>query len=355
MSKNYAISDIFNYTYTGAVSATVTGVAAAVSEQFTITTTGAQATLAANDGKYFVIYNANDATGYYVWNDFGAAADPAPSGLTSIAVNTTAVASDAALATAINNAIVAIGGANVNFTSISVVGDVATIRTTGTGHTTDINNSTATIAPWGTIAVATTVQGTGAASASSGFLYRDAANNNEIRVLGASASVGQVLATTATNIIGWQDPTSAGTGTAFLARPTAAQTIASTALTVYTTVNFGTSTSPGIANAAFVSPLYTIPSTGIYYFSTQIEWSVAAKNNKGSRYTAIVLTPGGGETQLVLVKEQVNADKLIAMIQQATIIYNATAAQTIGVRVTQDSTINASVGVESKFFGWRII
>ena len=62
------------------------------------------------DAKYFTMYTAA-GSGFYVWCDIGAAADPAPAGLTGIAATISANATAAQVATAIQTAV----DANVNF------------------------------------------------------------------------------------------------------------------------------------------------------------------------------------------------------------------------------------------------
>ena len=349
MSVNYKISDIFSYVYTGQISTTNTG-AAATAEVFTIDTTGAFAT--STQGEYFVIYSANDATGYYVWNDTagnGTTGDPAPPGLTEIAVDTSTATNDAQIATAIHLAIDALG----DFSAPVPVGNVVTVTNAATGPTTNVNNSTATLDPWQNIAVAVTTQGSAAPSSSTGLLYRDASNNNEVRVLGASSNINYVLTTTATNVIGWASPTGSIGSTAFLVRPTSAQTIASSAITSFTTVSWGTEIIDTGSN--FAANVYTIPSTALYHFAVILEWATSNSSNKGERRLEIAKDPGGGgETVLVLIKEQPNSDKTITFYQHASIIYNATAAQTIGVRVSQNSGNVLDVGTESRFMGWLL-
>jgi hypothetical protein len=184
-------------------------------------------------------------------------------------------------------------------------------------------------------------------------LYRDTANDNEVRVLAASAVVGQVMTTTAPNVIGWQTPSGVTGQTTFLVRPSAPQPIATSALSSFTTVAWGTETIDTGAN--FATPVYTLPVTGIYFFAAILEWAVSAKSNKGERHAEIAEDPGGGgENVLVLVKEQPNSNKLISFYQQLSIMYSGVATETVGVRVSQDSGVTNDIGVQSRFYGWRI-
>jgi hypothetical protein len=200
----------------------------------------------------------------------------------------------------------------------------------------------------------TTTATTIAANASSGLLYRDAANSDEVRLLLVSGTTNQVLTTTASNQFGWSDPQNIGENTEFLVTPASAQTISSSALSSFTTVVWGTETlDPG---TNFAANVYTIPTTATYFFSVILEWGTTNKTNKGERHARIAEDPGGlTPVSLVLVKEQPNSNKTISYYQRASIIYSGTAAETIGVQVSQDSGANQDIDTESQFFGWRII
>lgn len=200
----------------------------------------------------------------------------------------------------------------------------------------------------------TTTNTTIAANASSGILYRDASNNDEVRLLLASGTVNQVLTTTATNQFGWMDTQNPTEDTQFLVTPASAQTVASGALTSFTTVVWGSETlDPG---NNFASNIYTIPSTGTYFFSAVLEWATSNKTNKGERHARIAEDPGGlTPTALILVKEQPNPNKNIEFYQRLSILYNATAAETIGIQVSHNSGNSEDIGTESQFFGWRVI
>jgi hypothetical protein len=191
---------------------------------------------------------------------------------------------------------------------------------------------------------------TGSANANTGLMFRDAANDGEVRLIGPGTE-DQVLKTTATNVIGWADATAFDAGP-FRATPALAQAIASTALSTFTTVVWGTETiDPG---GNFASNLYTIPIDGVYNFHTTVEWATTSKSNKGERHTRIVEDPGGTPTILTLVKSQPNPDKSITFFQQVSVMYDATLNETIGVQVSQDSGASNDVGVGSQFYGLRV-
>jgi len=85
------------------------------------------------DGTYFTINSALDATGYYVWINVAAGGnDPAPSGLTGIAVAISANDDADTVAAAIQTAVDAEGDFGA-----SVSGSVVTITNAATGGTTD--------------------------------------------------------------------------------------------------------------------------------------------------------------------------------------------------------------------------
>ena len=348
MSVNYTISDLFNYTYTGPLSTTNTGSAAAA-EISTINTTGGFAGIVG--GEYFVIYTTNDATGYYVWFDVtGTDTDPAPPGLTGIEVDWTvdSVTTDGTLAIAIGARLDAV---DPLFGTPVVVGNLVTVTLTTTGPTTDINATTATLLPPTGITVAVTQQGRNAASSNTGLLYRDGSNNNEVRVLTASPNAGYVLTTTGANVIGWASP-SGSNNTAFAADKTALQqTFASDSLlTTYTTVTWNELIDEA---PAFASNTYTAPATGIYTFGVDLQWDASAsKNNKGQRVVRIRNT--ATSSTLLEVREQVNADKTIAFWQRLITTRSVTATNTIVVQVTHDASVTQTVGVLSQFYGYMI-
>ena len=343
MSVNYEISDIFNYSYTGPVSNTVNQVAAAA-EVFTITTTGAFA--GASQGQYFIIYSALNATGYYVWNDTAGDAttgDPAPPGLTEVAVDTSAAANDGDIAIAIQLAVNALADFNA-----TVLGNVVTVTNAAIGHAYNAANDD--LAPWNSLVFAVTTAGSSGPNAGSGLLYRDAANDDEVRILGASATVGQVLATTATNVIGWQNAAEVATNSEFVVRPTVSQTIINGALGTFTEVVWGTEIyDPG---NHFAANQYVAADAGTYQFTAHIEWSTTLKNNKGTRQTRIrnVTTT----TDLITVSEAPNSNNAIAFWQHASILAVAAASNAFNVGVAHDATTNQSIGILSRWYGYRI-
>lgn len=192
---------------------------------------------------------------------------------------------------------------------------------------------------------------TGTANANTGLLYRDAANDDEVRILGPSATVGQVLTITATNVIGWQTPPTVDTQ--FLVVPAIAQTITSSALTSFTNVVWGTETLDAGGN--FAANAYTLPTDGLYYFCSYLEWAVSNKSNKGERHARIVVDPSGTPVKLVLRKDQPNSNKGIDFFQSLSTLYSGTSAEVIGVQVSHNSGSNEDIGVESQFFGWRVV
>ena len=198
----------------------------------------------------------------------------------------------------------------------------------------------------GTVSATTT----GTANANTGLLYRAASNDDEVRVLGPSSTVGQVLTVTATNIIGWQTPTQ--NTTPFLVRPAIAQSIASSALSSFTSVVWGTETID--LGSTFAANVYTLPSSGAYFLSAALNWSVSNKSNKGERHARIVQDPAGTPVVLAFRAEQPNSDKTIDFFQTLSTLYNGTAAQTIGVQVSQNSGVTNDIGTDSQFFGWKI-
>lgn len=193
---------------------------------------------------------------------------------------------------------------------------------------------------------------TGTANANTGLLYRDAANDDEVRILAAGA-VDQVLTITATNVIGWSTPAGdAVQNTPFLVTPTTAQTISTSVLTSFTNVVWGTETlDPG---NNFATNVYTLPLDGTYYFATMIEWAPSNKSNAGERHVRIVVDPTGTPVKLVMAKEQPNSNKNIAFYQHLSTLYSGTTGDAIGVQASQNSGGNNDLGVESQFFGWLV-
>jgi hypothetical protein len=469
MSVNYEISDIFNYSYTGPVSTTVTGVASALPEISTADFTGTQAVSA--NGGYFMVNGANNSTLYYVYNDLvgDQSGDPLLSGHTAIpvdtsalthdtdggyateariqinavaagvltatgpvaevsTVNTTSVFSalnvagastyfriraandefsyyvwfakgaatdpapggtgiqafgaatdDPTLATEIAAALAAVnGGTDFNASAVANLvtitndnggtttnivngaspvvnlvvattvqgNDTITITTVATGNTTDITN--ATTLPWASLLVAVTQQGTGAANANSGLMYRDAANNNEVRILGAG-TLGQVLTVTSANVLGWQASGEASTDTTFCVEPGVAQTIPTGALGTFTTLAFVVIADPG---SNFSTPTYTAPTAGVYIFHFDVEWSTAAKSNKGSRQ--VNLRAVSAAANLLTLTEEVNSNKLIAYWQRGSIMRTAASGATFILQVAHNSGSNETIGVGTKWMGSRI-
>jgi len=231
-----------------------------------------------------------------------------------------------------------------------VTDELVTITNVATGPCTDINNTNATLAPVTSLDVAVTTQGRNAASSSTGLMYRDASNNNEVRLLGASPNVGYVLTTTAANVIAWASP-SGSNNTAFMANKTAlSQTIANDdLLTTYTTITWNEVIDEG---TAFATNVYTVPSTGIYHFGVDLEWSTTTKTNKGERVCRIRNTTS--PATLLEVREQVNSDNSIAFWQRLLTIALVSSSQVVAVQVTQNSKSNQTVGVNSQFFGYMI-
>lgn len=85
------------------------------------------------DGTYFTIHSAADATDYYVWFDVDAGGnDPAPGGMTGIAVSISADDDAETVATAIASAV----DANADFLA-SASDDLVTITNAAVGATTD--------------------------------------------------------------------------------------------------------------------------------------------------------------------------------------------------------------------------
>lgn len=193
------------------------------------------------------------------------------------------------------------------------------------------------------------------ANANTGILYRDAADNDTVKILASSASTGQVLTTTGANTIGWQAPAATAANTEFLAIPAAAQTINSTGITNYTEVVWGTETIDTGTN--FAANRYTLPNTGIYYFSTTIEWSTVNKSNKGTRRVEIVEDPAG-LTPVVLQRcdQPPVSNKNLAHYQVCSIMYSGTAAELVAVRVSHSAGAadDQDVGVNSHFMGFQL-
>lgn len=98
--------------------------------------TGTFASKASRAGGYLLLYSANDATKYYLWNDTtgdGSTNDPAVNEATGIAVNTSAAGTDIAMAQALETALAAY---SADFT-VSRVDEVVTITTAELGNVTD--------------------------------------------------------------------------------------------------------------------------------------------------------------------------------------------------------------------------
>jgi hypothetical protein len=326
MSVNYEISDIFNYTYDQAAHPMQVSTGTAVAEVTSISVAG----LFANpvvQGQYFTLNSALDATAYYVWMDTAGDAttgDPAPAGLTEIAVNVSAVASDNDIAVAIASAIDLIG----DFSAPAPGASVVTVTNAATGETTDAANVDIAV-----ISITVTAQGYSAsANANTGLMFRDAGNDDEVRLIGPGA-VGQVLETTATNVIGWANPSSeVSTNTDFLAHLAANLTVTSTGLTNYTAVAFDTELFDTGNN--YAAGEFTIPDTGIYYFHTQVVWGIANRSNKGQRRVEIVesLT-----TAVAQQDSEPGSNKNIPYNQNVTRLVSATAAEAYSVRVAHSA------------------
>lgn len=189
-------------------------------------------------------------------------------------------------------------------------------------------------------------------NASTGLLYRDAANADEVRVLLASAVTGQVLTTTGANTVAWDTPAAGNvtTGTEFIVRPTAAQTVTTGALGTFVDVVFGTEILD--AGADFATNFYTIPSTGTYVFHFALEWSTVNKTNAGSRQ--VNLRNDTAVTNLLTLTEQPNPNNGIAFWQRGSVVVSATASDVIKLQAIHDAGTNQDIGTGTRWSGHRI-
>lgn len=190
-----------------------------------------------------------------------------------------------------------------------------------------------------------------------GLLWRDtAANSNEVKVLLASGTVNQVLATTAASTIGWATAPSATDTTPFQVTRSAVQNISTGTATV---VQWNSETIDAGANFdSTTNWWYTEPAAGYYYYFTVIEWDAdgSNKSNKGSRTTRLATQAAmASPVAFATAKDQPSANKNIDFTQVLASLRDATGAQTnIVVEVEQDSGGTTDVGTNSIFGGWLV-